>query len=83
MTPVFDGAHEEDIREYFREADEYVKERKDDMFELDTMDKVINPAALEFKDDCKFTLYDGRTGEKFDNRCNRWLYVLPQAPPPR
>ena len=77
MTPVFDGAHEEDIRECFREADEYAKEHKDDMFELNTMDKVINPAALEFKDDCKFTLYDGRTGEKFDNRVTvGYMYYL-------
>ena len=77
MTPVFDGAHEEDIRECFREANEYAKEHKDDMFELNTMDKVINPAALEFKDDCKFTLYDGRTGEKFDNRVTvGYMYYL-------
>ena len=47
------------------------------MFELNTMDKVINPAALEFKDDCKFTLYDGRTGEKFDNRVTvGYMYYL-------
>ena len=42
MTPVFDGAHEEDIRECFR---------------LAGMDE-----------DGKTTLYDGRTGEPFDNR---------------
>ncbi len=42
MTPVFDGAHEEDIRECFR---------------LAGMDE-----------DGKSVLYDGRTGEPFDNR---------------
>ena len=42
MTPVFDGAHEEDIRECFR---------------LAGMDE-----------DGKTVLYDGRTGEPFDNR---------------
>ncbi len=42
MTPVFDGAHEEDIRECFKMAD--------------------------MAEDGKFTLYDGRTGEPFDNR---------------
>ena len=41
MTPVFDGAHESDIIEAFKEAG------------LDTSGKV--------------TLYDGRTGRKFDN----------------
>ncbi len=42
MTPVFDGAHEEDIRACFREA------------------------GLD--EDGKTVLYDGRTGEQFDNR---------------
>lgn len=41
MTPVFDGAREEDIRECFK--------------------------AAGMPEDGKFTLYDGRTGEKFDN----------------
>ena len=77
MTPVFDGAHEDDIRECFRKANEYNKEHKDDPFELKAMDKVINPKALEFTDDCKFTLYDGRTGEKFDNRVTvGYMYYL-------
>lgn len=77
MTPVFDGAHEEDIRECFRQANEYNKEHKNDPFELNAMDKVINPKALEFTEDCKFTLYDGRTGEKFDNRVTvGYMYYL-------
>ncbi len=42
MTPVFDGAHEEDIRACLREA------------------------GLD--EDGKTVLYDGRTGEPFDNR---------------
>ncbi len=41
MTPVFDGAHEEDIRDCFREAG--------------------------LREDGKSIVYDGRTGEKFDN----------------
>ena len=77
MTPVFDGAHEDDIRECFRMANDHAKEHKDDMFELKAMDKVINPNALEFTEDCKFTLYDGRTGEKFDNRVTvGYMYYL-------
>ena len=42
MTPVFDGAHEEDIRECFKLAG--------------------------MAEDGKSVLYDGRTGEPFDNR---------------
>ncbi len=41
MTPVFDGAHESDIREMFKEAGH--------------------------SEDGKSIVYDGRTGEKFDN----------------
>ena len=41
MTPVFDGAHESDIREMFRMAGK--------------------------SEDGKSIVYDGRTGEKFDN----------------
>ncbi len=41
MTPVFDGAHEEDIRAAFRE--------------------------VGMREDGKTILYDGRTGEPFDN----------------
>jgi len=77
MTPVFDGAHEDDIRECFKMANEHAQEHKDDMFELNAMDKVINPNALEFTEDCKFALYDGRTGEKFDNRVTvGYMYYL-------
>ena len=77
MTPVFDGAHEDDIRDCFRMADEHSKEHRNDTFELNSMDKVINPNALEFTEDCKFTLYDGRTGEKFDNRVTvGYMYYL-------
>ncbi len=41
MTPVFDGAHEGDIRDCLREAG--------------------------YREDGKSTLYDGRTGDPFDN----------------
>jgi len=41
MTPVFDGAHEEDIREMFRQTGK--------------------------REDGKSYVYDGRTGERFDN----------------
>ena len=68
MTPVFDGAHEDDIRECFREANRRNEPHRNDPFDLKPMQKVINPKALEFCEDGKFTLYDGRTGEKFDNR---------------
>ena len=55
MTPVFDGAHEEDIRDCFREANERNAAHRNDPFELKPMDKVINPKALEMSEDGKFT----------------------------
>ena len=51
MTPVFDGAHEEDIRECLKEAG--------------------------LAEDGKTDLYDGRTGESFDNRVTvGYMYFL-------
>ena len=51
MTPVFDGAHEEDIRACLREAG--------------------------YDEDGKTQLYDGRTGEPFDNRVTvGYMYFL-------
>ncbi len=67
MTPVFDGAHESDIRACFKEANERNAKFADEPFELNQMDKVINPKAITMNENGKFTLYDGRTGEKFDN----------------
>lgn len=77
MTPVFDGAHEEDIRECFKAANENHLEHKDDEFTLHTMDEVINTKALSMSEDGKFTVYDGRTGEKFDNKVTvGYMYYL-------
>ena len=51
MTPVFDGANEEDIRDALREAG--------------------------YAEDGKVQLYDGRTGEPFDNRVTvGYMYYL-------
>ncbi|MEG0615822.1 MAG: DNA-directed RNA polymerase subunit beta, partial [Oscillospiraceae bacterium] len=51
MTPVFDGAHEGDIRECFKMAG--------------------------MNDDGKTVLFDGRTGEQFDNRVTvGYMYYL-------
>ncbi|MEG2074300.1 MAG: DNA-directed RNA polymerase subunit beta, partial [Angelakisella sp.] len=51
MTPVFDGAHEDDIRACLREAG--------------------------LPEDGKTVLYDGRTGEPFDNRVTvGYMYYL-------
>ena len=77
MTPVFDGAHEADIREAFRMAQKIHEEHKDDDFEIRTMGEIINTKALSYSEDGKFDVYDGRTGEKFDNRVTvGYMYYL-------
>ena len=68
MTPVFDGAHVEDIRACFNEADKKIRS-------IDDPDMLFN--GVEFNEDGKFTLYDGRTGEPFDNRVTvGYMYYL-------
>lgn len=61
MTPVFDGAHEEDIRDCFNAA----RQSKQDMACKDTPD--IDFTKIGLTEDGKSAVYDGRTGEKFDN----------------
>ena len=61
MTPVFDGAHEDDIRECLKLADigYYIDENGNKVY------------------DGKTTLTDGRTGEVFDNRVTvGYMYYL-------
>ena len=84
MTPVFDGAHEEDIRECFRLAKENnsganVKEypTKLDKIMSPTGGHVIDFSKIELDEDGKSVVYDGRTGEKFDNRVTvGYMYYL-------
>ncbi|WP_395151444.1 DNA-directed RNA polymerase subunit beta [uncultured Allofournierella sp.] len=84
MTPVFDGAHEQDIRACFNEARE--KNHSGAMPEYPTkLDKIMRPeighvidfSKIELDEDGKSTVYDGRTGEKFDNRVTvGYMYYL-------
>ena len=61
MTPVFDGVHEDNIRDLYHRAN---KNR-------DTLAGKDGPGLdftkLPWTDDCKTTLTDGRTGEKFES----------------
>ncbi len=68
MTPVFDGAHEEDIRAAFEEANQKMiakakalaEEKGEEFDESKLAPNLIDPSG-------KTILYDGRTGRKFDN----------------
>ena len=66
MTPVFDGAHEEDITEAFAEANRCTMEKA----EQEAKEKGVefDPSKVpQLRMDCKSILTDGRTGRKFDN----------------
>ncbi len=62
-TPVFDGAHEEDIRECFRLAENATK---GDNYEYKNSAK-LDFSKIPLREDAKTQLFDGRTGEPFDN----------------
>ncbi len=60
-TPVFDGAHEQDIRELY----ELAREKRSELQGEDSAG--IDFTKLSWTSDCKTQLVDGRTGEKFDS----------------
>ena len=62
-TPVFDGAHERDISECFRMAEEKTKAENYEFKDTEKLDFSKIPLTA----DAKTQLYDGRTGEPFDN----------------
>ena len=59
MTPVFDGVHEENIRDLYDEA----RENSDKLAGKDSAG--LDFTKLSWTEDCKTQLIDGRTGEKF------------------
>ena len=61
MTPVFDGVHEENIRDLYH----YAQEHKNELSGENTAQ--IDFTKLKWTDDCKTELIDGRTGEKFES----------------
>ena len=66
MTPVFDGAHEEDITEAFKEANRISMEKAQK--EAEEKGVEFDPAKVpQIRLDGKSVLIDGRTGRKFDN----------------
>ncbi len=83
MTPVFDGAQESDIREAFRQAAEQCHGENAPEYPT-KLDKIMGPqghiidfSKIELDEDGKSVVYDGRTGEKFDNRVTvGYMYYL-------
>lgn len=76
ITPVFDGAKENDIHELTAEANELMGKRKAELQE----NKQVPPADEFFIDvpkTLKTQLYDGRTGEPFDQTATiGYIYMM-------
>ena len=72
VTPVFDGATEDQVKEQIRKAKELLVSNKTEEFkQRGFAGKELEAAIEDYKkrylptDDCQITLYDGRTGEPF------------------
>ena len=83
QTPVFDGAHESDLRDCFAEARE--KWHGENAPEYPTKlprlmgenGHIIDFSKIDLTDDGKTTLYDGRTGEQFPSKVTvGYMYYL-------
>ncbi|MHC4985476.1 MAG: DNA-directed RNA polymerase subunit beta, partial [Planctomycetota bacterium] len=67
VTPVFDGAKEEEIVACLEEANEFVRQRCEDVEVVQAAgdDKTL---MVEMPADGKIELFDGRTGEAFEQK---------------
>ena len=83
QTPVFDGAHEADLRDCFAEARE--KWHGENAPEYPTKlprlmgenGHIIDFSKIDLTDDGKTTVYDGRTGEQFPSKVTvGYMYYL-------
>ena len=64
ITPPFEGATEEDVKNEIRKAKEFLKKKG-------------VPEKYLPDDSCKITLYDGRTGEPFMEKCLiGYMYIM-------
>jgi DNA-directed RNA polymerase subunit beta len=76
ITPVFDGATEEDIQELTKEANEVMRQR---VVELEEKKEAPSSDALfvNVPSRLKTQLYDGRTGMPFDQRATiGYIYMM-------
>ena len=76
VTPVFDGAKEQDIEQLTEEANELMSRRK---VELEKSNQSPPDAELfvQVPKSLKTQLYDGRTGEPFDQQATiGYIYIM-------
>jgi DNA-directed RNA polymerase subunit beta len=76
VTPVFDGATEDEIHKAIEEANKTVKERRKDR---EKQKEVLDPRQIdaEMGYGGKVQLYDGRTGEAFEQKTTvGYIYMM-------
>jgi len=75
VTPVFDGAGEKEIFDCIREANEHVRKRKTDLQVLQAAG-ASRELLVEMPEDGKIRVYDGRTGEPFEQKITvGYIYI--------
>ena len=67
VTPVFDGATEQEIMACIGEANEYVRKRRGDIGVVQSAG-ATGELLVEMPEDGKVRLHDGRTGEPFEQK---------------
>jgi DNA-directed RNA polymerase subunit beta len=76
ITPVFDGAPEEDIQKIIEEANEHIKKRTAELeknHQVPSHDEIFATVPKTLK----AQMYDGRTGEPFDQQSTiGFIYVM-------
>ncbi len=76
VTPVFDGATEDDVQRLTAEANDVMAERKKE-YEQNNEKPNVNGYFVNVPSTLKTQLYDGRTGEPFDQKATiGCMYML-------
>ena len=76
VTPVFDGATEQEIDEAIDEANEYVENRTQTLAQANQA-PAAHELLVKMSTGGKVQLYDGRTGEPFDQKTAvGYMYLL-------
>ncbi len=77
VTPVFDGASEQEILTAIEEANRHVADRVKSFEETANAPGTPRELLAHMEKDCKVQLYDGRTGEPFHQRTTvGFMYML-------
>ncbi|MFA7237480.1 MAG: DNA-directed RNA polymerase subunit beta [Phycisphaeraceae bacterium] len=76
VTPVFDGATEDEVHKAVAEANAHVRERRKEIDEGKSVGGA-DETLVEMPRGGKVQLYDGRTGEPFDQKTTvGYMYIL-------